>query len=97
MFHQVLQAKTKCLFNKKDISKPVNPDNRCRICLYIEEVRDMGKITVVTSDGKVHTDPSEIFIPRNEKYAMFYRIVDQHVMPEEVTASGGSPSAEEAK
>lgn len=43
----------------------------------------MGKVTIKTSDGKVYTDPSKIHIPRNEKTEMFYRIVDQYVVPEE--------------
>lgn len=38
----------------------------------------MAKVTIRTSDGKVYTDPSKIHIPRIEKYAEFYRIVDQY-------------------
>lgn len=38
----------------------------------------MGKVTIRTSDGKVYTDPSQIHIPRNEKTAMFYKIVDEY-------------------
>lgn len=34
-------------------------------------------VTIRTSDGKVYTDPSKVHIPRNEKTAMFYKLVDQ--------------------
>lgn len=44
----------------------------------------MVKVTIRTSDGKVYTDPSEIHIPRNEKYEAFYRSVDQYE-PKETT------------
>lgn len=35
-------------------------------------------VTIRTSDGKVYTDPSKVFIPRNDKMAAFYRIVDEY-------------------
>ncbi len=38
----------------------------------------MVTIRIITKDGKVYTDPKDVHIPRNEKYAMLYRIVDSH-------------------
>ena len=35
-------------------------------------------VRIITSDGKVHENPEEVHIPRNEKYEMFYRIVENY-------------------
>lgn len=41
-------------------------------------------VTIRTSDGVLHTDPSEIYIKQNEKTEMLYHIVSQYV-PKETT------------
>lgn len=41
------------------------------------------KVTIKTSDGKVYTNPADVHIPRNEKTAMFYQLVDQYVPKKE--------------
>ena len=38
----------------------------------------MANIRIITKDGKVYTDPKEVHIPRNEKYEMLYRIVENY-------------------
>jgi len=35
-------------------------------------------VRIITSDGKVHLNPEEVHIPRNEKYEAFYRIVENY-------------------
>lgn len=35
-------------------------------------------VRIITNDGKIHTNPEEIHIPRNEKYEMLYRIVENY-------------------
>lgn len=35
-------------------------------------------IRIITSDGKVHMNPEEVHIPRNEKYETFYRMVENY-------------------
>ena len=38
----------------------------------------MVTVRIITSDGKVYTNPKDVHIPRNKKYAIFYRIVDNY-------------------
>lgn len=35
-------------------------------------------VRIITNDGKVHLNPEEVHIPRNEKYEMFYRILENY-------------------
>ena len=38
----------------------------------------MVTIRIITKDGKVYTDPKDVHIPRNEKYAIRYVPIQGH-------------------